>query len=356
MTEIANVDAKVVESHYSGPLADEASLPALIQGQVGKLNELDACVKSALEAAAKAEAQAAQARNLSAGRGIFTDHKKAAIEGLQTAGVELAKAVQSSASAQKTAFEFQQRLAEVTKYLFSLGVSNIAANRFVVRELEARLTGASKEALSELARQELLAVVKQLKEQEDLLHKQERMADLLRSHDEKLDKLLSQTDELDARILEGGSLLSSAVKVIRAVEVELKDSQNDISDIREKFSAEYSIAAESIARNEAKVGQLLARVGELSALLTEQDARQLAAAMRVDGIGAAVERQREDASNMLQNASNLQARLDALGKSLELLGAKVEENNARERSALNQRTILVSILVLALSVAAYFLR
>jgi hypothetical protein len=139
LTEDTGMDNNLFESQHIRPSFDESMLPELIQGQIGRLNELGACVKSALDAAAAAEKQAETARNLSAGRGVFTDHKRAAIEGLQAAGIEMAKAVQSSASAQKTAFDFQKRLAEVTKYLFSLGVSNVVANRVVVRELEARL-------------------------------------------------------------------------------------------------------------------------------------------------------------------------------------------------------------------------
>lgn len=355
MTKIENIDKKTIEPHYP-PLVDEGSLPALIQGQVGKLNELDDCVKSAIKAAKTAEEHAKNAQRLSAGRGILTDHKKAAIEGLQTAGIELAKAAQSNASAQQTAFEFQQRLAEVTKYLFSLGVSNIAANRFVVRELEARLNGASSETLSELARQELLAVVKQLKEQEDLLHKQERMADRLKTHDEKLDNLLLQADELGIKIREGENILSSATQEIRAIEAELKGSRNEISDIREKFSTEYSITTDRISRLDAKIDQMLTRSNEFNSILEEHDARQLAAVLRVDGIAAAVAQQKEETLNMLRSASNLQARLDTLGQSLEELGVKIEQNNARQRQTLNHRTVFMSILACVLSAAVYFLR
>lgn len=129
------------------------NLPELIRHQIEKLNELDNNVKLALEAATKAESAAKSAKQQSAGRGLFSDPKRIAIEHLQSAGLELADAVQSSAKAQKTGFEFQQRLADITTNLFGLGIQNIAARQTVIRELEARLKGASEEAITALARQ-----------------------------------------------------------------------------------------------------------------------------------------------------------------------------------------------------------
>lgn len=163
---------------------DEKNLPDIIAGQVKKLNELDQSVRNAMAAADKAKDAARTAKNKSAG--LF--QKKEAIEVLQSSGVVLAEAVQSSAEAQKLSFEFQTKLAEITKYLFGLGVSNIASNRFVVRELEMKLKGASKEELSELAKQELFTVVKQLKEQEDMMLKQANLSNHVKTHEDTLKK------------------------------------------------------------------------------------------------------------------------------------------------------------------------
>ncbi|MEH7653482.1 hypothetical protein, partial [Bacillus safensis] len=135
---------------------EEADLPEIISTQVKKLNEVDINVKKAMYAAREAEDSAEKASKLSAGFG----QKKKAIEELQKVNVSLAKATQSGVQAQKTSFEFQKKLAEISKYLFSLGVSNIAHNRMVLRELEMRLQNASEEEISELAQQELMQVIK----------------------------------------------------------------------------------------------------------------------------------------------------------------------------------------------------
>ncbi|MDR1895822.1 MAG: hypothetical protein LBR10_03425 [Prevotellaceae bacterium] len=169
---------------------NENELPTVIQGQVTMLNDLDKSVRKALEAAETAKSSARTARGKSAG--LF--HKKVAIEELQSAGVDLAEAVVSEAEAQKISFEFQTKLAEITKYIFGLGVSNIASNRSVVRELELKLKGASEEELTELARQEITNVIRQLKAQEDILVKQANLFKIAEDHDKEL-KAQSQRQE-----------------------------------------------------------------------------------------------------------------------------------------------------------------
>lgn len=176
----------------------EKNLPFLISQQVDKIKQLDRHVNEAEKAAKSARESAEEAKYKSAGFG----KKKAAIEHLQTATYDLATAVQLGTDAQRVSFEFQTKLAEITKYLFSLGVSNIASNRFVVRELELRLKGASEEELSELARQEIKAVVRQLKEQENLLIKLENISKNMKEQDALLQKQSLLYQEMDRQMNE----------------------------------------------------------------------------------------------------------------------------------------------------------
>jgi len=132
-----------------------------------------------------------------------------AVEYLQTAMVDVSKATVAnadslitSAEAQKTtievlklSFEYQKELANFSKQLFLFSALSIANNRMIVRELELRLKGASKEKLNDLAKQELFIVLKQLKAQEDVMIKQEQLKEIVKTHDKKLDEL-SASDEL----------------------------------------------------------------------------------------------------------------------------------------------------------------
>lgn len=209
------------------PVVRDEDLPAVIQGQVQKLNELDESVKKAVVAAKKAEEAAKKAEDKKV---TFWGGRKEAIEELQTAGMSIADAVASGAKAQKVSFEFQTKLAEITKYLFGLGISNIAANRIVVRELELRLNGASKEKLSDLARQEMLMVVKQLKDQEDILVKQEELEKSVKSHNnkfksqsEKYKMLEDELQDLTETVRKHESKIRTIVKNTRNQTRQLKD-------------------------------------------------------------------------------------------------------------------------------------
>ena len=160
---------------------NNTDFPELIS-QLGYLKSLEKKTNAAQIAAENAKISAQESKNLPAG----WFKKQDAIEALQKSGVEIAKAVDLQSEAQKLSFQFQQKLAEVSKYLFGLGVSNIANNRFVVRELELRLKNASEEELSELAKQELLTVIRQLKAQEDVVKKLKNLTVSINNVDEKI--------------------------------------------------------------------------------------------------------------------------------------------------------------------------
>lgn len=175
---------------------NDANLPEVINEQVSKLNDLQTKVNKAFSLAEDAKDSAEAAYKHSAGLG----HKKGAIEALQTSGKNQANALKSMAEAQKLSFENQQKLAEITKFLFEMGVTNIAMNRNVVRELQLKLSGASKEKLSKLAQEEIANVVRQLKAQEDILKKQAAVEVKVRENTQKLttqeQKNAEQDDEL----------------------------------------------------------------------------------------------------------------------------------------------------------------
>jgi len=162
---------------------DISELPQIITKQVNKMTVLERKIKQVMKEAdiAKEEAQKAN-KKIS----IFSG-KKVAIEELQTSANSLANAIQFNAEALQSSFEFQKELADISKFLFGLGAWNIAQNRMVVRELELKMKDASQIEISELAKQELLTVVRQLKAQEDLLSKQEQFNKKLKEFNKQLD-------------------------------------------------------------------------------------------------------------------------------------------------------------------------
>ncbi len=175
---------------------DPNQVPSLIQEQFSILQEVKKSVDIAIEKADVAQNSAKLANQKSAG----LLQKKEAIETLQEAGVNLSDAVISQARAQEVSLKYQQKLAEVTKILLCLGISDIALNRSIVRELELKLSGASQEELDDLERQEILSVVKQLKAQEDIMSKQSQLTKAVKEHEIKIEAGIRKDQEHDAEL------------------------------------------------------------------------------------------------------------------------------------------------------------
>ena len=217
----------------------QADLPVVIAKQYDKLKELEDNVERAYTLAQSASDSADNAFYKSAGFG----HKKAAIESLQDAVKDLGSAQISAAEAQKISFEYQTKLAEITKYLFGLGASNIAMNRSVVRELELKLKGASAEEISDLAKQELVNVVTQLKAQEDIMLKQDKIMKEVKANHEGISqinaditKINSETDKHETAISDNADRIEQNKKELTAQH--LKDEEHD--KVLEKHSKELA--------------------------------------------------------------------------------------------------------------------
>lgn len=363
MSNHPEMRSNVSEAQEIRVTVDEKALPELIHGQIGKLNELDAGVKKALDAAGKAEQRAKEARALSAEWSLFGDKKKEAIEELQKAGIELAEAVQLGTQAQKLSFEFQARLIEVTKYLFTLGVSNIAANRAVVRELKMRLSGASAEELSDLAQQEVMSVIRQLQEQEDLLKKQEQVKEALKGHDAKIRHLLTQTDDLALSIKNQDDqqlVLAGKVNSMGQTSKQLRDEvlglQKQVSAQQAALETLTTALAQARSQAEGVAANMLARTEDLDTRLKDRDSEQRALASTINSMEQDSKSQQEDISALRQQVQAQQHDPDRLNTVLAEAGALAQRAAASQRFALNLRTVLLVIWALVVPAAVHFLR
>lgn len=256
-------------------------VPLIISQQFDLIKSLDSKVQVAIKKAEEARKSAEAAKKVSAKRGVFVDHKRAAIEATQGAVADVSIAVDELSKAQKLQFEFQTRLAEITKYLFGLGVTNIAMNRSVVRQLELKLKGAPASSISELAKSEVISVIKQLKAQEDIMMKQEKLEETVKAHSKKL----TTQEEVEKRQQE----LEKAIKEYdkRFASKDIKDSEQDkhISDI-EKVNIEQEKKIELQAEKDKNQDVLLSKqidtdkkhdrqISDINQLNTEQDKKIL---------------------------------------------------------------------------------
>lgn len=182
-----NEDISVTPNEVTTFLASirDEDLPAAVSCQVKTIKDLSKEIDLSIELANRAQKTAANAETLTKEMG-FWGGRRDAINALQNAGLDLSKAVCSNTEALKLAFEALTKLSNATKYLFALGVSSLAVNRMVVSELELQLKGASAEQLDGMARKEVLNVIRQLKAQEDILIKQDKLATKVRFLDDQL--------------------------------------------------------------------------------------------------------------------------------------------------------------------------
>ena len=220
-------------------------VPDFIHDRFEKVEELKKNVDKASKKAKLAKESAEVAMEHSAG--LF--QKKGAIEALQTVTHDLAEAQISAAQAQELSFEYHQKVAELTTFLFKLGVSSIAANRSVVRTLELKLMGASQEKLDEYARQEIAEVVRQLKEQEDLMRKHNMLSEKVRINRDK-------TIEHDRLFIEKNKIDNLQDEEISRQAERGKELEKRIDDRVEKDRSQDEEIARQIAKGEELENQI----------------------------------------------------------------------------------------------------
>lgn len=177
-------------------------LPTIIGNTFKHISEVDRKISNAVSRADEAKKLADEASQKNAGWSLFGSDKKEAIEALQSAAISQANALSDSVDANKELFNNQKKMSEALRYLFGLGVANMAANRTVVQELELKLKNASQEELSELARQEITNVILQLRAQEDMQYKLENHDRILREHKGGIDKILGEINSFEERCKE----------------------------------------------------------------------------------------------------------------------------------------------------------
>lgn len=238
-----------MESNYPIEISNVSAdqLPKVIGETYSEISAIDEKIKSAISKANEAKKLADEASQKHADRSLFHDNKREAIEALQKCNQRLADALSENVVANEQLFQNQQKMAKGLNYLFGLGVMSIAANRTVVRELEMKLRDASEEELGDLARQEIYNVVLQLRAQEDMQYKIDKVEANIR-------ELNGQTGDL---ISEVNSFKSSCVSVLDEVTTLGREVRSQAARQDEEFANLKSELEDSISHNLASLQKQL---------------------------------------------------------------------------------------------------
>lgn len=246
----------------------EEQLPGVIDNTFKSITEIDQTITETVCKANKAKDHAEIASTKKAGWSIGGKDKRVAIEALQEAAILLSDALCESTSATKQLFENQQKMSESIRYLFGLGVANMAANRAVVRELELKLRNASEEELSDLARQEITNVVLQLRAQEDMWNRLKNHDNILREHKNSIDEALSE--------------ISSFEKGCKEVLEHTKTLQTDVNAKKEELSDQFDAEKRNFQDKIARLTKELSEnISELSGQLSSSIENQVTSAFQV---------------------------------------------------------------------------
>ena len=218
-------------------------LPTIIGNTFKHISEVDRKISNAVSRAEEAKKLADEASQKNAGWSFFGSDKKEAIEALQSAAISQANALSDSVDANKELFNKQKKMSEALRYLFGLGVANMAANRTVVRELELKLKNASQEELSELARQEITNVILQLRAQEDMQYKLENHDRILREHKGEIDKILGEINSFEERCKE---VLGRTEMLQNDVESKEKELTNNFIEEKRYIQEELKLLSKKL--------------------------------------------------------------------------------------------------------------
>ncbi len=238
----------------------EEQLPAIIKAEVAGLADFKQKKDEAKEKAEKAKQLAEQMQD----PGFFKTNK--AIKGVQDVARELTDAQVLSAEAQEKSFEYQEKLTAASKYLFQLGVTNMAMNRSVVRELRAALEGADPDELDELAQKEIENVISQLLAQEDLMNKQAKMAKSIGDiegkvsrHEKLLKEGLDKDDEQD-RLLKLGQEKDKEQDRLLAEKAKIDEQQSSLLEAQKVKDIEHD---EKLNKLEETIDKASERIKEV---------------------------------------------------------------------------------------------
>lgn len=328
------------------PEYTEEDLSDLITTRIDALNDLEKHILEAEEAADAAIKEADDVKNGIIDYGIFWDSidTDRAIEKLQNAVISTAKALEESSDAHKKTFEYQKRLTNISYGLFRLGATNIAHNRSLVREIELRLKGASEKEISELARNELVRVVTQLKEQEDLQKKLARLKEevktLKKSQNDINDSLIvldtdknildQKTEGVIQQLLDCRALLENNIerteKILCQVDSNEANCKNILDELDSKIADQNNANKVGIENNRAMI------LG-LKADLDKYQAR----------IALLVEEDNANKSSNEKNRSMIHELENNLNKCQELLSSLIEKNNANKESHERNKSMILGI-------------
>lgn len=204
---------------------DEEKLPQIIADQFKEVDAIKNQIQTARKKAEDAKKKSENLRKV----GKFGGGKKQAIEDLQESTKMMAKAQEQTTIAQGLFFDYQEKIANATKWIFDVCVNNAANTQTVIRQLKIYMEGGSADDLDELKQNEINAVINQLLQQESLQQKQEKMWDQIDSMELEIAEKSEKDRHQDEEIARQAEVDTELGKRIDAGEAKDKSQDEEIA-------------------------------------------------------------------------------------------------------------------------------
>lgn len=168
------------------------NIVAEVTSSVRRLNNLEASLERAIARAERSRNSAqlaAQART-----GFF--HRCEAIESLQRAVNDMADSDMETMNLVQSVVRSMQAIAGISDAIISLGAANIAQNRVVVNQLNKLLQGNEAGDLDSATQDEILNIIRQLKEKQDLFERQAKTDTRVSENEQRIDDVEERLNAL----------------------------------------------------------------------------------------------------------------------------------------------------------------
>ena len=165
----------------------------------------------------------------------------------------LAESQKALLDVQKAQMEYQGQIADATKFLYGLSAYNMGSVQSVLINLKAVLSGANKEKLGEMAQQQLLLAMDQIKNQESIILRIRENKELIDSLDVELQESGSRIEDLQKQDAEHDSLIENLQKqdaeqdsLIEELQKQDEEQDSLIEDLQKQDEEQDKLIAQTV--------------------------------------------------------------------------------------------------------------
>lgn len=160
--------------------------------------------------------------------------RKKDVEALKSVTIDLAETQEVMVQAQKEISENQRKLSYISSQILSASIVNLATCQSAATRLEAELKNASEEELSDIKRETIKNVLKQIRAQQSILEKQARAERRDEELANRISKLVKNFHSQEEQIAEQSKVDEELIELIKEQKHQNSIQENEIIALQEE--------------------------------------------------------------------------------------------------------------------------